>query len=224
MDKWFFQMKTVPQQGRGCALACVATVAGVTFDRAKKAAFPRDHVRRSLFGIGSASIEVNEDRVRAALRRLGWVTRPVNDFRRLSTPSIVFLKYSSGSIHAMVWDPYIREFRDPGAGYFHKGEIMEDWRRGHYRSVTVTRRLPGAGPAPERPESEVPIPAGVSVDPETGEDDAEVAADVVADDGLCGCDSCKAARAQASWDRTLNTYLAARIPVPIPGEPQAWRW
>lgn len=35
-------MKTVPQRGLGCALACVATIAGVTFDTAKKAAFPRD--------------------------------------------------------------------------------------------------------------------------------------------------------------------------------------
>lgn len=219
MDKWFFPMKTVPQQGLGCALACVATVAGVSFDTAKKAAFPRDWRQR--VGYGPKTLEMNEDRVRQALRRLGWMTRPVNDFRRLISPSIVFLRYEYGSIHAMVWDPFAKEFRDPGAGYSHRDEILKDWRRGGFRSVTVTGRIPGAGPAPEAPEENVRVQPGVSVDPDTGEDDRDLDDDSF-NDGLCGCDSCRATRQRRS--RT------AEAPAPPPARPRGyyneygWAW
>ncbi len=199
MDEWFFRMKTVPQQGRGCALACVATVAGVSFSTAKKAAFPRDWRDRE--GYGFKSFEMDEDRVRATLRRLGWTSRPVNDFRRLVSPSIVFLLLESGSVHAMVWDPFFREFRDPGAGYFHRDEIITGWRRGGFRSVTVTGRLVGAGPAPMAPEADdLPLKPGASVDPVTGQDDADLANGF--NDGLCGCVSCLASRAHARCART----------------------
>lgn len=198
MDKWFFEMKTVPQQGLGCALACVATIAGVSFDEAKKAAFPRDWRDRGGFW-ANKTLELDEDRVRAAFRRLGWQARPVDDFRRRKAPSVVFLtygqeRYPGQAIHAVVWDPFTREFRDPGSNWAHKDEIIQQWRWGGFRSVTVTGRLPGAGPAPERAAGDVPLARGVSVDPETGEDDADVAEDVRADNGLCGCPSCRESR------------------------------
>jgi len=194
MDKWFFPIQTVPQQGLGCALACVATIAGVTFDTAKKAAFPRDWRNRGGYGIGNRSLELDEDRVLAAFRRLGWMAKPVNDFRRRKDPSVVFLRYEHGSLHAVVWDPFAQEFRDPGSGWSHKHEIIKDWRRANYRSVTVSGRIPGAGPASEIAATDPGAPRGTSVDPDTGEDDADVAEDVRDDNGMCGCDSCRERR------------------------------
>lgn len=207
MDKWFFPMRTVPQQGMGCALACVATIAGVSFNTAKKAAFPRDWRDRTGFG-GGKNLLLDEDRTLAAFRRLGWQARPVNDFRRLISPSIVFIQFDPRTIHAMVWDPFIKEFRDPGNGWYHRKEIMGYWREGRFRSVTVTGRLPGSGPAPDAPESDTPPLRGTSVDPVTGADDADLDD---FEDGLCGCDDCVRIRrleAQASANERFYSLAA----------------
>lgn len=145
MDKWYFPIKTVMQNGRdGCAIAAVATITGVSFQDAKRAAFPKSWPSR--MGPRTA---LDEDRILRAFARLGWMTRTVNDFRRVRTPSLVFVSLLPGTLHTIIWDPFEAVFKDPGAGWWHKPELVQCWRRDNFRSVTVLGRLPGAGPPPE---------------------------------------------------------------------------
>ena len=151
MERWYFPLKHVAQgDSYGCAIACVAVVAGLTYERARAEMFPR---RREF--VNGHALRADEDQIRAALDRLGFKTSTVTNLAVNRGPVIVSFAWNperrGGCRHAVVWDPFARRFIDPGNanGYVAHDEgekFLDLWKRSGWRATVVTgrvsRRLP----------------------------------------------------------------------------------
>jgi hypothetical protein len=144
MKRWYFPIERVPQRDdHGCGIAAVATVCGVTYNRARSEFFP---CRRKFHD--DQSLHVNQHQIVRAVRRLGFSVVVGDRFKRqLRWPTIAFFswvpgaKSSDNNVHALVWDPFAKRLID--VGYDHDRGLSNDFylglvKRSNYRSLVVT--------------------------------------------------------------------------------------
>ena len=106
-------MRTVHQECEtDCGIACVAMLAGVSYEKAKKALFPKSSPRITCSG-----------KLFAALRKLG--KRPLGDrmisvkrinLDHLRDNALVGVVVDKRYRHWVVWDASVRKVRDPYKG------------------------------------------------------------------------------------------------------------
>lgn len=116
----------------GCAVACVATVAGVSYRQAVKAAFGKPVVRHGL--------ELTFDDMARALRKLGLSCRMGTDFRQRKLPAIMMFEWwSTGDYHCLVWDPaFGGRIIDPGYRNLGNDFYWDHWKRSGREALVVT--------------------------------------------------------------------------------------
>lgn len=120
------------RHGTGCAVAAVAMVTGVTYDKAVRAAFGRNKDR---------NLELDFDQITRAVRRLGLTCRMGADFRVKKLPAILMFEWwSTGDFHCVVWDPaFGGRFVDPGYNRtLGQDFYLEHWRRNGRESLVIT--------------------------------------------------------------------------------------
>jgi len=144
MKRWYFDIERI-QQGNhyGCGIACVATVAGVTYARARHEFFP--HVKKFKEG---KHLAVSGEHMVNALRRLGFEAAIEDDFKKLKVPAIVPFKWVHLSkwsgVHAVVWNPFDRKFVDPGSDHDRGLDNLfyeNKWRKSNFSVVAVTGKI-----------------------------------------------------------------------------------
>lgn len=116
----------------GCAVAAVAMVTGVPYDRAITAAFGRRKDR---------NLELDFDQMMRAVRRLGFSCRMGTDWRAKKLPAILMFEWwSTGDYHCVVYDPaFGGRFVDPGYDRNLGADFyLEHWRRNGRQSLVVT--------------------------------------------------------------------------------------
>lgn len=123
----------------GCAIACVAMICGLTYERCRAEFFPR----RTKFK-DDKTMMVNADQMMRVIRRLGYSCIHVDgSFKQHKLPAIVLFDWRTvpESTHAVVWDPFRSTFLDPGYDWPMSSELyMKNWRRSNYASIVVTGR------------------------------------------------------------------------------------
>lgn len=128
----------------GCAVACVAMACGVTYEQARRAAFPRRKVFRD-----DRSLWLSDPQVVRAIERLGFRTSMARTFRRHRRPAIISFEWEPGSrsfAHSVVWDPAQRRLLEPAEPdrHMHPDEelrYLDLWRRSDWAVIVVTGRL-----------------------------------------------------------------------------------
>lgn len=129
----FPKIKRLQQPPSGCAIACVAMVAGVSYDEAFLA----------VHDSWNAHPEASYKDIIAGLRKLGFSSRLATDFRRQSKrPAILVFEWrglSRGVYHSVVWDHHSKRFVDPG----YKRPLgekfyMDHWRKSERVAVMLT--------------------------------------------------------------------------------------
>lgn len=121
-------------QDTGCAVACVAMVAGVSYTRAALHVKGRRH--------GDLSAYFTE--MARGLRSMGFTCRMGIDFRRTRRRAILMFEWRCcpGDYHCVVWDPsFGGRFVDPGydRSLTHQFYI-DSWRRSGSQSLIITGR------------------------------------------------------------------------------------
>lgn len=117
----------------GCAVACVATVAGVSYTKAAL------HVKGRRHG----NLAAYWSEMQRGLRALGFRCRMGTDFRAKGLPAILMFEWASspGDFHCVVWDPEVRLFIDPAHVRSLGPEFyLERWRKNGRESLVVTGR------------------------------------------------------------------------------------
>ena len=119
----------------GCAVACVAMVAGIPYAKAVKVAFGKSVVRHGL--------ELTFDDMARSLRKLGFSCRMGTDFRAKKLPAIMMFEWwSTGDHHCLVWDPaFGGRIVDPGYSRSLGNDFYWDhWKRSGREALVVTGR------------------------------------------------------------------------------------
>lgn len=126
----------------GCAIACVAMVTGVPFDRvAREVHGPWWKRKRDVSAYLSDLVP--------AVRRLGFTCRLARDFREKRLRAILLFEWpwSPGDFHCVVWDPFASSSSsggrviDPGLTWPEPTRFyLREWRRGGSRSLVVAPR------------------------------------------------------------------------------------
>jgi len=141
---WLFPLKRIKQVDyNGCGIASVATVCGLTYERARAEFFPR----RKRF-VDDESLHIDSDQMLSMIHRLGFKGRIVESCpERLKNPTIFIFDWSpdlGSGTHAVVWDPFKRKILDPGpdASYNRSNKFYFNlWKRSRYASCVVTGKL-----------------------------------------------------------------------------------
>jgi len=141
MKRWYFDIKRVMQvNNHGCGIATVATVCGVTYERARHEFFPKKRRFRD-----GEDLCVDAIAMIKVINKLGFDAETVPDFRKVKDrPVIVPFSWSPYApdygIHSVVWDPFKKRFIDPGPdeGNFSEKEYVGFWKYFKYQSVVVT--------------------------------------------------------------------------------------
>lgn len=130
------------QHGDGCGVACLAMVAGISYDEALRIVF-----RRPAEAVSDRMID--DEKIIRALRRRGYkVRRMRGDFRKLRRPVIVGILWegqvpNNNEGHFVVWCPVTRKFVDPAYPTPFNGHVyVNGWRRA--RSSALVISPPGA--------------------------------------------------------------------------------
>ena len=143
MKNWYFDIKRIKQKNNhGCAIACVAAVCGVTYERARYEFFPKQ-----IKFIDDDSLCVTAEQMIKVIDELGFEARGVDDFRVVKDrPVIIPLSWSSytftAGIHCIVYDPFKKCYIDPGPdqGNFTAKQYVELWQNFSFQSIVVTRK------------------------------------------------------------------------------------
>ena len=141
MNDWFFPIKKVAQEDHnGCAIACVATVCGITYERARSEFFPR----RRMFE-DDESLWVGGVQMTRVIRKLGFRVVPTRNFKELECPTILAFAWSPGyrdsNCHSIVWDHVTQQFIDPdpmavsGESLKHYHDL---WKRSGFNALAIT--------------------------------------------------------------------------------------
>lgn len=113
----------------GCAVAAVAMLAGVSYDRAHDVCFPQYvNVDSINFSRELSLIEINK-----ALKKLKIKTiRTTQISKHWDKPFVIGFDWASGGGgHVVVWCPVSRRFLDPGYRKTLRNDIyLRGWRRG----------------------------------------------------------------------------------------------
>lgn len=143
MKRWYFPLRRVEQgDNHGCGIACVATVCGITYERARSEFFPR----RSKFR-DDESLHVAPSQMMHVIQQLGFSSLETTRFRPHQRPAIVFFAWcperASSGIHGVVWDPFTKRLIDPG--YDHDRCLPERfylrlWKQSNFKSLVITGR------------------------------------------------------------------------------------
>ena len=146
MDRWYFPLRAVRQPDHnGCAIACLATICGLSYERAKAEAFPR---RRSFSD--NPSIRLDDRRMLAAFRRLGFRATVEPTHEGLRCPCVLYYECDPGIagslVHALVWDPFAERCIDPAEddGKLSAGDqsaALDRWRRTGWSVIAVRGKL-----------------------------------------------------------------------------------
>jgi hypothetical protein len=142
LKRWYFPLARVRQvDDNGCGIACVATVCGATYWRARSEFFPR---RRKF--CDNTSLHVAGRQMKGIIRRLGFSVVSASKFRHLRKPAIMVFEwgpdaFSQGQVHGVVWDPFDMRIIDPG--YDHDRNLPNAyyfalWRRSGYPALVIT--------------------------------------------------------------------------------------
>lgn len=139
MDRWFFPIQRMEQRDdHGCAIACVAMVCGISYERAKQEFFPRERAETLA---DDKRLMMNGEQMMRVIRKLGYSCVARSGFKEHKLPSIVVFdwKTPNSGTHAVVWDPFRECFLDPGYDWpLSSKRYMQNWRRSNYASVIVT--------------------------------------------------------------------------------------
>lgn len=140
MKDWYYPIKHVRQgDENGCAIACIAIIAGLTYERARAETFPKRRTFRD-----NKSLHVDDDRMSSTFRRLGFHVNHSATFRDHKRPAVLVFEWEPGmpssDRHAVVWDPFSERFLDPGYGpNFHNTDrYLTLWQKTGYRATIVT--------------------------------------------------------------------------------------
>lgn len=120
----------------GCAIACAAMLAGVSYDEALRAIHGRKKPRKK-----SATIP----KVRKGLKQLGVKTEETGRFMQLKRPAMMMFEWpcAPGLHHCVVYDPsFGGRIIDPaGDAEWYRGRdyYLRAWRRSGRMSVAVTQ-------------------------------------------------------------------------------------
>lgn len=143
MKSWYFPIRRVEQgDDYGCAIACVATVCGLTYDRARYEFFDRKPVK------DGPLIQITVYDMLRVVRRLGFKARTSSRLVKTRHPTIVVFKWQptvpTSLCHSVVWDPFDRRFVDPG---WDDGNITNErytslWRDSGTRTLVISGRRP----------------------------------------------------------------------------------
>ena len=148
MDNWYFPLTCVKQEDvNGCGIAATATVAGVTYARAKAVFFPKKHFDMR----DDEELHVGPIEVVAALKKLGFsakIGKWTSSYKKKKLPAICMLAWQPSRRdslkHAIVWDPFSKKFIDPGTPVivpdvisYYQNKIM----RSNFAPVIVTGKI-----------------------------------------------------------------------------------
>ena len=141
--RWYFPLNRVSQKDdNGCGIACVATVCGVTYARARHEFFPRrrkfqDDKRLHVDGIAMIR----------AIRRLGFSATMEPTYKGADCPVILVFSWKpytgTDAHHGVVWDPWKKHIIDVGYDYDygHKNEFYFNlWKASGYSAIHVTQK------------------------------------------------------------------------------------
>lgn len=138
MKSWYFPITCVEQKDdHGCAMACVATICGATYERARAEFFPR----RRRFKDDDSLCVLSHQMISVA-RRLGFRARLVAQFKHLGRPAILPFAWSPGvrgtGIHCVVWDPFESRVIDPGYDNLTSEQYIQRWKNSGFGAIAIT--------------------------------------------------------------------------------------
>lgn len=146
MDRWHFPLMRIAQDDdHGCGIAAVATVCGVTYERARFEFFPQ----RQEFD-DDESLHVGGDGMVRVVERLGFSAEWSRTYKSARCPTILFFEWqprrSWSGRHAVVWDPFAKAYIDPGPDRWLTHDYHNLWKRSGHSVLRVTGRRYDAAP------------------------------------------------------------------------------
>ncbi len=128
-------LHTVMQEhDTGCAVACAAMVAGVSYKKALKAIHGTVRVSNKSATIAKMS---------KGLRALGVATKKTGRFMQLKKPAIMMFEWPfwPGVHHCVVYDPSNGgRILDPSSEGYDRAYYLRQWRRSGRPTLTVTAK------------------------------------------------------------------------------------